>query len=169
MQPIKGNSKVVSIRRETVQLDHQTGEVTKEASTNVFRLPAEPPYVKLYAHDLTQILKLKDHHAVMILELVRKIDYDNLISLTPSARSRIAEKLGVKDQTFRNYLNELVKADVIRRLGHNEFEANPTLFARGDWAAIYERQRAFTMTVSYTQKGRTVQTEISKEDNSAEA
>lgn len=155
--------KVLNFQRETTEVDRQTGEITKETTTNVYKMPSEPPYVKLYIEDLSHLLNLKDHHAALILELIKKMDFENVITLTPSARDRISEKLKIQAQTFRNYLNELLKRDVFRRIGHNEFKANPELFARGSWTEIYERQQAFKMIVTYSPKGRNVTTELEPE------
>ncbi|MNL24015.1 hypothetical protein D3C87_1454330 [compost metagenome] len=108
-------------------------------------------------------MDLKDHHALLILELIRKMDFDNIITLTPSSRERISDKLGIQGQTFRNYLNALVKRDIFRRIGHNEFQANPHLFARGAWADVYERQQAFRMVVTYSPKGKKIDTQIGED------
>lgn len=144
---------------QTTVVDRGTGEVLQDNKVVQFRLPSEPPYIKLYIEDLGRLIDLKSHHKELLLELIRKMDYENIISLTPAARSRIAQRLQIKDQTFRNYLNDLVKSDVLRRLAHNEFLANPDLFARGDWQAIYERRQAFAMTVTYHLNGeRTIKT-----------
>lgn len=145
---------------QTTSVDRVTGEILNESKVVQFRIPSEPPYVKLYIDDLGRLMDLKSHHKEMLLELIRKMDYENIITLTPSARSRIAERLKIKEQTFKNYLGELVKSDVLRRLAHNEFMANPDLFGRGEWQAIYERRQAFSMTVTYHLNGkRTIKTE----------
>jgi len=107
----------------------------------------EPPYVKLYIDATPQLIDLEGSHTTLLLELVHKMDSDNFVYLPTSARAKIAAKLGIKDQTFRNNLSKLVRQNVIRRVGHSEFEVNPEVFSRGDWAATYERQRAFRPAV----------------------
>ena len=46
------------------------------------------------------------------------------------------------------------------RAGRGELEANPFLFARGDWPSIYERRKKIELKISYDTNGRTVQTKV---------
>lgn len=134
--------------------DHQTGEVTQSETTNVYRLPAEPPYVKLYLDDLSRLVGLNSGQTKLLFELARRIDFEGLISLTPGVRRRIRERLGYTDQTLRNRLRELHKTEVIRRVGQSEYEANPHYFARGDWKSICAKREEFELNIRYTRDGR---------------
>lgn len=162
------SSKRIINSLHTVSVDHSTGQVLNDTKIVQFRIPSEPPYVKLYIDDLSRLMDLKGHHKEMLLELIRKMDYENIITLTPSARSRLALRLKIKEQTFRNYLNDLIKSDVLRRIGHNEFMANPDLFARGEWQSIYERRQAFSMTITYQNGKRSIKTEAIQEQEELE-
>lgn len=141
------------------QVDMRTGEIASESTATVTRLPAEPPYVKLYLDDLTRVLDLAAGPKDLLMVLVRKIDYEGMITLSPSSRRRMAGTLGIADQTFRNRLRDLVKAGVLLRRGHNEYEANPMYFARGDWRDIYERRKALTMSITYSERGKSISTQ----------
>lgn len=134
--------------------DHQTGELKQTESTNVYQLPAEPPFVKLYLDDLSRMANLNSGQTKLLFEIVRKIDYDGLISLTPTVRKRIRDRLGYSDQTLRNRLNELNKSELIRRVGQSEYEANPHYFARGEWKKICAKRAEFEMNIRYTADGR---------------
>lgn len=149
--------KVVSETTER-NVDMETGEVKSETSTKVTRLPSEPPYVKLYLEDLGRLLDLPGGPQDLLFMLIRKIDYEGMITLSAGSRRRIADRLGISDQTFRNRLRALTRSGVLLRREHNEYEANPLYFARGDWRDIYERRKAITMTVTYGPKGREIET-----------
>ena len=149
--------KVVNIS-ERVFADHETGEVRSEERTTVTRLPQEPAYVKLYIEDLGRILDLPTGPRDILYSLLRKLDYDGLISLTSGGRKRIAEAHGIKEQSVSNYLTMLVKKEVLKIVARGEYELNPHLFAKGDWDSIYRRRGNFKMTVTYTEDGQRVVT-----------
>lgn len=144
--------KVVQVA-ETRKVDHQTGEVVHEERTNVIQFAAEPPFVKLYMEDLARVLDLPHGPQMVLLALIRKLDYDGMISLTPTSRERISKSLNVKVVTFNNYLTMLVEREILRRVGRGEYEMNPHLLARGDWQAVHKRRSTFKMTVTYKADG----------------
>lgn len=145
--------KVVNVS-ERVFSDHDTGVVRSEERTTITRLPQEPAYVKLYIEDLGRILDLPNGPRDILYSLLRKLDYDGLISLTSGGRKRIAEAHGIKEQSVSNYLTMLVKKEVLKNVARGEYELNPHLFAKGDWDSIYRRRGNFKMTVTYTEDGR---------------
>ncbi|APS58372.1 hypothetical protein Psal071_00914 [Piscirickettsia salmonis] len=61
--------------------NHETGEITRQVTENVVRFPREPEYVKMYVDDLSSILNLGKGASKLLCALVRKLDYDGLISL----------------------------------------------------------------------------------------
>lgn len=148
------NDKTIKSRTEKTYIDTQTGEVLSEETTTTFKVPQEPEFVKVYTEAMTA-RGLRDHHMTMIFFLVRKMTYDNMICLTPGARVRIGEAMGIQQATFRNYLNALLEKDVFRRTGHGEFMVNPTLIARGKFDEIQPRiERYYEIERVKTQKGR---------------
>lgn len=148
----------------TRHVDHSTGEVKNETTTNVVRMPQEPPYVKMYLDDLCHLMQIP-HALKQTLELLlKKLDYEGFITLSPRFRKQTAERLGIADQTFRNRLTTLCKSGVMRRVATNEYEVNPHYFARGEWRAILERRESFSMTVKYTSAGREISTERESTD-----
>jgi hypothetical protein len=150
----RGASKKVLQVVETHLVDHTSGTVTESTTEQVVRLPAEPPYVKLYLEDLGRLLDLPAGPRDILYSLARKMDYDGIISLTAAGRQRIAEAHGLKIQTLNNYLSTLVKRDVLKLIGRGEFEMNPDLFAKGDWREVQRRRTAFKLTVTYTADGK---------------
>lgn len=130
-----------------------TGEVVSYETLTVSRLPVEPPFVKMYLDDLGRVLDLPGGPRDILYALVRKMDYDGVISLTAAARQRICDAHGIKPQTFANYLQALMKADVIRMAGRGEFVMNPSLFARGAWEDVRRLRCGFEMVVRYDREG----------------
>ncbi len=147
--------KIVNIS-ERVFADHDTGEVRSEERTTITRLPQEPAYVKLYIEDLGRILDLPTGPRDVLYSLLRKVDYDGMISMTSGGRKRIAETHKIKEQSVSNYLTMLVKKEVLKIVARGEYELNPHLFAKGDWDSIYRRRGEFKMTVTYTADGKRV-------------
>ena len=64
----------------------------------------------------------------LLYHLVRRLDYEGFISLTPAARERIALACGIDVRTMSNYLTTLCKTDVLRHAGRGEYLMNPNFF-----------------------------------------
>ena len=142
----------------TRTVNHETGVVNEEEHRKVVKLPQEPPYVKMYIEDLAAVLNLPIGVRGLLYALVQRIDYDGIITLGSTSKKKIAERLKITVGTFDNYLTKLVKAGVLKRIGRGEFEVNPHLFARGDWAEVRRRRdnfgKTFRMTITYSPGGK---------------
>ena len=149
-------TEVIVYSERNTEVDFTTGEITKEEHQNIVRIPREPPYVKMYVDDIAKILELTSGCKSLLYGLIRKMDYDGIITLTKSSRERLAEQIGAKEASIRNRITELCKKGILRRIGTGEYEANPNLFARGDWADIYKRRRKFKLTINYEGEKRTI-------------
>ena len=143
-------------QQEIIVTDCESGDTRAIKETNVVRLPSEPPYIKMYIDDLSHFIGLKEKHKGVVFELIKKLDFEGMITLTARSRQAITEKLGISDQSFRNYLSEVVKTGLLKRISHNEFAVNPHYFARGDWSSIYDRRKDFVMEIRYTAEGRKI-------------
>lgn len=142
---------VYSSHEQTV--DHTTGEVTRQTSSNVVRLASEPEYVKMYLADLGQLMHLTNGEQQLLNMLVVKIDWEGMISLNAASRKRICEKMDIAPKSLRNRLSGLCKKGVIHRHDQNEYEVNPHYFAKGEWRAIQERRKDFELLIRYYQNG----------------
>jgi len=148
------NAKTIKHRTEKTTIDKQTGEVLSEETTTTYRFAQEPAFVKVYTEAMTE-LGLKSHHATMVHHLGHKMEYDNMLYLTPGMRVRMSEAMGIQVNTFNNYLNALLGLDVLRRIGHGEFMVNPTLVAKGKFEEIQPRfKKYYQIKQVKTQKGR---------------
>lgn len=140
-------------------VDYSTGEVMTEVTSNIVRFPAEPPYVKMYIQDLCAIVGVGDSDQALLRHLLARLDYEGFVALTSRSRESIAYSLGIGTKTLRNRLNRLVNSSLIKPVARNEYKVNPNYFARGDWKRICEQREAYKLTVSYSEKGRTITTE----------
>jgi len=145
-------ARIVQLETKT-EVDYETGEVTKQSHSKVINLPQEPPYVKMYIDDVGKLLDVPPGPRTVLYQLVRKLDYDGFISLTPAARERIADACQIGVATMSNYLTSLCKTGILRHVGRGEYEMNPNLFARGDWKDIAKRRQAFELSISYREDG----------------
>jgi hypothetical protein len=141
------------IKRE---IDFTTGEIKTEENTNIVKIPKEPPYVKMYIDDIAKLLELTSGCRSLLYCLIKKMDYEGIITLTKSSRDRLAEQIGVKETAVRNQITQLCQKGILRRIGTGEFEANPNLFARGDWSDIHKRRKDFKLTISYEDETRSL-------------
>lgn len=139
--------------QETTQVVDENGMVKQQQQTNIVQFPNEPPFIKLYIEDLTAILKLPNGTKDLLHSLLMKMDYENIVTLTSRSKKEIAERVGIKIQTFDNYLRKLVDAEVFKRIGRGEYKVNPNLFARGDWGNISRQRDEWMLKITYTSNG----------------
>lgn len=155
-------SKVV-YSSNTTTVDHETGEVMKEVTSNVIQLPVEPPYVKMYINDLCSLIGLHEAQKSLLMLLLRKLDYEGYIVVTGRFKALVCAELNIQDGTFRNRLSALVKSGLLAYSSRTEYRVNPNFFARGNWKDIIEQRKNFEMVVSYGPKGRKIETRLTKE------
>lgn len=146
--------KTIRHRTETTTVDGQTGEALRHESTVTYRVPGEPPFVKVYFEAFADELLLNGLHVMQIIHMVRRMDFDNVITLTPGVRVRISEALNMTVGTFNNYLNTLLEKDVFRRIGHGEFVANPKYISKGGYVPA-RQDLYYKIARVKTRKGRT--------------
>lgn len=156
----------ITHQTETTHFDHNTGEVSSETHTTTVRLPPEPPFVKMYLNDISAILDVKEGPKRLMYELAKRIDYEGYVTLNSAIKKKIRANLPVikkvdgestesplSDGAFRNYLSELCKKNILRRVDTGLYEMNPHLFAKGEWASISKRRGNFELTVRYGADG----------------
>lgn len=144
-------AKIVQLSERITTTEH--GEVIREERERVLRLPQEPQYIKLYLQDLAHVLEVPQGPQTLLMHLVKKMDWEGMITLSPSARERISAVLQIKVHTMTNYLSVLCEREILKRVGRGEYEMNPNLMAKGDWTEILKRRATFKMTVIYSADG----------------
>lgn len=157
-------AKIVQISERMMIND--SGEILQEERSRVINLPSEPPFIKMYLEDISKLLDVPAGPRVVLYQLVKKMDYDGFISLTPAARKRIALTCSLSVGAFNNYLTDLCKATILRNVGRGEYEVNPHLFAKGEWKDISKRRQSFQLSVIYDKSGkRTISGKFIDEEN----
>ncbi|WP_318431521.1 replication/maintenance protein RepL [Photobacterium leiognathi] len=140
--------------QETIEtsFDHDTGEVKQESNVRTFQIPQEPPFVKLYIEDLTSLYDLPKTSPSMLMELLKKLDYEGQVNLNAANKRQICERTGHAIKTLDNFLSQLVKHKIFRRIDRGVFVPNPHLFGRGEWREIHKRREAW-LKVTYDENG----------------
>ncbi|MCC4276133.1 hypothetical protein [Marinomonas communis] len=160
------NTKKVIREIETQTFNAETGEITNEISSKVVQLPTEPPFVKLYIEDIAALYQLPDGTHRVLVELLKKLDYEGKISLNKTNKLSICEKVGYKTvASLDNYLSKhLVKKGIFRKEGTGVFIPDPHLFGRGKWQDIYKQRQAW-LKISYNENGeRTVMSSLNEDE-----
>jgi hypothetical protein len=144
--------------KEEIIVDQLSGEILKEHHSTV-TYDAEPAYIKLYIENLAKLHNLSSSKILFIM--VRKMNYDSEVVLTPSIRKEIIEELNIKMPTLKAQIHQLIEEGVMMRKDNNRFLMNPNIFARGTWKDI----KKIITTITYDQKGRMITTKFERDDH----
>jgi hypothetical protein len=130
--------------------------VIKESTTHeIFAVPSEPAYVKLYLSDISLIHGLSKSENDVLYQLASLIGWDGIVSVSKTRFEKsIQPNIKVEYQTFKNTIAKLVDKNIFIRCGRGELEANPYIFARGDWPSIYERRKKIKLVITYSEHGK---------------
>jgi len=141
-------SKVIREYRKTII--NNDGEILSESKEEVIRHPVEPPYVKLYIDDILYLSGLKGHLSGLVYELVKRMDYKGIVTLTTRWKQETATILNIKVQTLNNYIQDIKKKMIMKPIGRSEFMMNPHIFAKGSWTDIRKmRNEYLKLTIIY--------------------
>lgn len=143
----------------SVEIDHETGEITKEETQTSFRVThaPEPPFIKLYIEDVLYIADMPKSLANTVYAFLQYTTFANAkngmcVVLNPYIKEQICQDCGFDNvRSLNNALGKLVKGDILRRLGAGTYQFNPYLFGRGEWRDIDNIRATWT----YDLKGRT--------------
>lgn len=160
-------TKKVYREEENHEIDYNTGQINKTTKTVTSRVPQEPPYVKLYLDDIAVLHNLPKGSSSLLHELLRQVNYEGLINLNSSVKTKIANALNFKNkQSVDNGLGKLCKEGLLRSVDRGVYEVNPHLFGKGDWATIFLRRQNFSFSVYYDENGnRQIVTDFDKAEN----
>lgn len=138
--------------RETLVDDDGVVKLTTTKET--FSVPTEPPYIKFYIADIAAIHHLSKAQNDVLFQLAMLIGWDGIVSVSKNRFEKtIKPKIGIEYQSFKNIIAKLVEKQIFFRAGRGELEANPFLFAKGDWPTIYERRKKIELTITYDDDG----------------
>ncbi len=63
--------------------------------------------------------------------MIFHMNEENVSYFGGNAKKRFLEEAEIKNQTFNNYVSKLIAADMIKRVGRQEFLINPKLARHG--------------------------------------
>jgi predicted Rossmann fold nucleotide-binding protein DprA/Smf involved in DNA uptake len=136
---------VERVIKETHQttVDEQ-GEVKSEIHEKTIYKAKEPDYIKLYINTLLAFKDLPKKLDKVLMELLSYMSYagskdkdgGQKIYTNASMKKDIAERLGMKVNTLDKALVELVKSNLLKRVGTGTYQVNPHVFGKGEWRDI---------------------------------
>jgi predicted transcriptional regulator len=152
------------VEKNTTHFDNLTGEITLSQTITEYeqRIPNEPPYIKLYTTDLSNLFKLPAGTTSVLICFVTIANYQGVIALNKYLKDSIAERMNAKpakngkpsNSVVNKAITELLNKGIISRIGSSTYQLNPNYFARGRWRDIYEKRRDFKMTITYKNNGK---------------
>lgn len=152
------------VEKNITHFDSLTGEVTHNQTVTEYeqRIPNEPPYIKLYTTDLSNLFKLPAGTTSVLICFVTIADYQGIIALNKYLKDSIAERMNAKsgkdgkpsNSVVNKAITELLNKGIISRIGSSTYQLNPNYFARGKWRDIYQKRKSFKMTITYKDDGK---------------
>jgi hypothetical protein len=148
-------------------VNHDTGELFIDETISEVNIPQskEPAYIKLYLSDVGRLVGLQYRTMAVLLELLKRTDYQNRIVVSRGIKIELCVLLGVVKKNgeiapnvIDQHLNKLIQTGLIFKHGVGLYVANPYLFGKGKWDDIKE----ITMQVSYSKDGAMIMTDIKK-------
>lgn len=110
----------------------------------------EPVFVKAYLSDLCQILSVHRGDIAVLVGLIKFMNYDNVIDVTPRIKQAIIELIGYGTlQTVGNSISRLKKAYLIIPINRGSYLIDPRIFAKGGWYSVHKIQ----MQITYNKDG----------------
>ncbi len=149
------------------------GEFVMEEASRTYRVPQEPPYVKLYLDTIMYISDLQERHGKVFSAILRRMPFadsaSQLISLTKGIKLEIAREIDRSESFVSHAIADLVKGRVLLHDDSSPrstcYRVNPHIVARGDWKDI-ERLR---LHIDFSARGSTFWTEVRRKSEAAEA
>ena len=90
-----------------------------------------------------------------MFELLKRMDYDNLIAITPVIRKVMAHNCGTTVDVVNHSIAKLISEGIFTKIGSGTYMANPDLFARGKWVDI----KNMRLSITYDALGRSFKCE----------
>jgi len=131
------------------------GRIHDEEEEKSFEKFELPPFVKLYLDDLGILYDLPASAIKLLCELIKKMDWENVITLSVRKKREIADNLNTTIATFDNNLAKLVNAGILKRIARSEYRTNPNLICRGTWFQVEKHRKDWELIITYSYDGLT--------------
>jgi hypothetical protein len=152
----KNNAGVVSIVEEHM-IDFSTGETVSKRTATKRYINKEPDFVKLYLDDVMKLNDIPAKKTDVLYLLLKKMNYDNEITVVASHKREIADKLNCAIISIDKTLKVLVDKGILIRKDRGVFFANPNIFGKGNWKDIEQLR----LLLTYDKKGKNIESSIS--------
>ena len=158
--PKAGNVKSITPTKKTVFtetnriVNQETGEVVQTVTNSIARASQEPKFIKVYLEDINRIYSLPKGCSPALYEILKEMNWKGIINLPKYTKEQCAAAAGLTLKSFSNCITDLIKKDILKRLGTSVYIANPHLFGQGKWLEIMERRETYNITINYTPNGK---------------
>lgn len=140
---------------------NENGEFKTQRTDTSFYIDAEPPYVKMYLDTILYLKDLPRTHNPILHCILMRIPWANQnqdIAINAHIKRQIANEVGCSESKVNNAISDLVKGEVIYRVGVGTYQVNPHFFGRGQWSDIEELR----LSITFNGEGTTIMGEIEK-------
>ncbi|NLM05289.1 MAG: hypothetical protein GX214_09745 [Clostridiales bacterium] len=154
------NKRKINQVHETNLVD-ENGEIKSQRTDTSFYVDAEPPYVKMYLDTILYLKDLPRTHNPILHCILMRIPWANQnqdIAINAHIKRQIAKEVNCSESKVNNAISDLVKGEVIYRVGVGTYQVNPHFFGRGQWTDIEELR----LNITFNGKGKTIMGEIER-------
>jgi len=145
----RNTKKTLNISTST-KIDKDGATIERTTKERII-IEAEPSYIKLYLNTLLAFKDLPKQMSPLLLELLKLMTFADpeaehggqLILLNGYIKKAISERLNIKSNTIDHGLKKLSNSGILKRVGTGAYQANPSMFGRGEWNDIKRIRATF--------------------------
>lgn len=137
-----------SLETTSVVVDHNTGEVTSEATstTEMGYVDMEPQYIKIYLDCILRFKGISSSFNPILLSLCKHMQYadkDQIVFVNKYIKEIICSECGVKIKRVEQAIKEFVDSGILMRRARGVYLVNPYIISRGKWEDIKTLRATF--------------------------
>ena len=156
LKPIAGTKEYAVYTEKVFEKDSKTGEITKDASIEVIKTKKRDNFIKVFVDNIDFLgANLSNAERQVLVGLLAKVDYQNIIYLHSEFRKELAKKYNISQATIsigiKGLMNKKILLDPSPSLREkmeiyatNAFLINPDVAGRGSFNELQKlRQEIF--------------------------
>lgn len=126
----------------------EDGSVSHEYSTCIYSKTKEPDYIKLYIDGIDVFNSMTKTTSSILMHILKTMTYANtdmgqVVEITAWRKKIIADSLDIKINTIDKTLMDLVKSNILKKIGRGIYQVNPNIFGKGEWKNINSLRENF--------------------------
>ncbi len=144
------NKKSTSVSYQRTETTYNAdGEKQEEKQEIVYKIPAEPEFIKVYYETMLAFNQIHDVPLSFVLSLSKFVEWTNdgepmCVTINKRVREIMIEDVGVKIAQINRYIATSVKNGLLFRTEYKSvYEVNPFMIAKGKWSSIRSLQCKF--------------------------